>query len=977
VRGIGCLAAIFAFGLILVFAGGYFRGATSPEDARKQIPSMLQAAYNLDQQGRGEEALNTLTRALIISPQDKGAMALAMKIHSSLNEYLEAAAIANELAEIDIPNAGEILVKAFDWNLRGGGYEAAEANLNRAIELVPDNVTVRRLLAQFLNAQGRRFETREHVLHLIRLLAVLPDEILSLIDLSGPCSLASFDELINPSEINLFALGNARYRYIAMLESPQEVLDLLSKITDKYPSSAAAAAFRGRVLAESGRVKDLNQWFMKLPAGIEQHPEYWRACGEWLVFHDRHAEAVRAFGEAIRRDASDRGSLRSLVRSLEEMGKNDQAESVRERLAVLDQIFRIARDAKSEDAAWISSKLNEMVRPWESFAWRMYSAQLAGQFTEKINEMESRHASVAAWERKASLEQIRNARLQRILGFSIEPWPMPDLEAQAISSPPKAVVQRSNNLQFKDVAKESGIQTQFISNFPLDGGKLYAYQINGGGLAVLDYDHDGQSDLYVVQSGGRPNDRLSSEANQLFRCGSSGIFSEVTQTSGTGDRGYGQGVCAGDVNQDGFTDLLVANIGANVMYINQGDGTFIQASHLITPQWEAWTSSIALADLNGDHLPEIIEINYIDDPRARSGSCETTDPPCQPQRFNAATDRFWRCLPDGQFVPWVDDAESRVLAKFGLGLVIANFDRHDGNDVFVSNDGDLNHFWASKKALNASSDKYQLVESAVIRGCSIGRGGNSQACMGIGAGDFDRNGMLDLHVTNFYHEPVNLFLQNQAGYFTDEALKFRLTEPSFDVLGFGTQAMDFDNNGWLDLAVLNGHVYEPKDGGVPFRMRAQLLKGSEDGFSLQEASLGGDYWQIEQLGRTLALLDWNRDGRMDMVTNHLDTPIALLENQSKDQHWLQIELVGVISERDAIGAEVQVKAGAEQWTGWQMGGDGYMCTNEPVIHFGLGDCSVVDRVEVRWPSGQTQVFNNLEIDGRFLVIEGEGELLRR
>ncbi|MCP4890789.1 MAG: CRTAC1 family protein, partial [Planctomycetaceae bacterium] len=200
-----------------------------------------------------------------------------------------------------------------------------------------------------------------------------------------------------------------------------------------------------------------------------------------------------------------------------------------------------------------------------------------------------------------------------------------------------------------------------------------------------------------------------------------------------------------------------------------------------------------------------------------------------------------------------------------------------------------------------------------------------------------------------------------------------LVEPSFGVLGFGTQAADFDNDGWLDLAVLNGHVYDGRADDVPFQMPSQLLLGSPTGFRLQDASVAGPYWQKQQLGRTLALLDWDRDGKIDLLANHLDEPVALLENESTTGNWLQVELVGVSSERDAIGAEVVVESDDQTWHGWQTGGDGFMCTNEPIIHFGLGTSENITRLQVTWPSGRSEQFDGLKMNGRYLLIEGQAK----
>jgi hypothetical protein len=530
------------------------------------------------------------------------------------------------------------------------------------------------------------------------------------------------------------------------------------------------------------------------------------------------------------------------------------------------------------------------------------------------------------------------------------------------------------------------VNTTFASDYPIDKVDFYLHQANGGGLAAFDYDRDGRCDLYVAQSGGDPNRPGSSQPNQLFRqfadakdsefglndIVASGItFADVSASSSSDDGGYGQGVCAADINQDGFTDLLLANIGRNELYLNQGDGTFRRTTDRWVDDSGLWTSSIAAGDIDGDDLPDIVEVNYVDDPLVFKRKCQGKQLDCTPQRFRAAVDRIFRGVGDGTFERWEGAERMAELPNYGFGAVIANFDGRDGNDVFISNDGDVNHYWKSATSSDETRASYRLREAAPVSGCAIGSSGIAQACMGIASGDFDRNGLLDLMITNFHNEPVNLFLQSDSGIFLDQALKFGLAGPTKDLLGFGCQAADFDHDGWLDLAISNGHIYDATYAGIPFQMTSHLFRGSPRGFLLQDPDQAGEYWRRKHLGRTLALFDVDRDGRMDIVTNHLDQPIAILRNRSDAKHWLQIELVGVSSERDAIGARLVVKAGEETWTGWRTGGDGYMCSNEPLVHFGIGDANRVDSFRIDWPSGNTQEFKGLDADRRYLIVEGE------
>ena len=257
---------------------------------------------------------------------------------------------------------------------------------------------------------------------------------------------------------------------------------------------------------------------------------------------------------------------------------------------------------------------------------------------------------------------------------------------------------------------------------------------------------------------------------------------------------------------------------------------------------------------------------------------------------------------------FVADAENR----YGFGVIIANFDDRCGNDVFVSNDGDLNHFWqsscdradgsaASETASGHIAAAYKLAESAALTGCAVGRSGNAQACMGVAAGDLDGNGRLDLHVCNFFGESSNLFLQVRRGFFSDDIARRGIEPLSRQHLGFGTQASDFDNDGHLDLFVLNGHIFNREDQQEPFRMKPQLFVGSARGFADAQIDSSGDGSYLSQpaLGRTVAMGDFNRDGRQDLLCNHLDQPVEILENNTAtDGHWITFELIGVVSERD-------------------------------------------------------------------------------
>jgi len=949
----------------------------SPRSAEEEKRTRLNSAQTLIEQGKVDQAWDLVNRILLIDPADESALRLAVAIKQQQGEFPQAAELALQIVESNPVNAVQMLLVAFQCHLKCQEFALAEADLMRAVAASPGNAQIHRILAQFLNAQGRRIEASRHVRQLIRMKNVQHPEVLSLVDLRGPFPLTSFDTYTVDAPLSLFSLGDLRYQYSTTKSEPTELLDRARKITGKFPDSAAAVAFHARMLADLGRHDELRALLQNLPDDIRSFDEFWFAVGTLFSSDGQDRLAIGAYCQALACNPTDRESLRSMIACCTRLGESEFALSLGKRLADLDRIFRIAKEASPEDARWISGTLQDHVRPWEAAAWLMYAGQMDGTLRQLIPELNRREQAILQWEKGASAEQLQRARVETFLGSSLQQWPAPEIATLAKARRVEPTIEAAAEFAFEDVAADAGVDTGFVSGFPLDGSPYAIHEVNGGGLAAFDYDLDGQCDIYVVQSGGDPRVPDGATANQLFRLSSQKRFQDVTDVALVGDRNFGQGVCAGDLNQDGFPDLLVANIGMNSVYINQGDGTFREAEDILADNPFLWTSSIGLGDVNGDHLPDLVEINYIDDLDAFDLRCTDNYLDCQPQEFRKSQDRVLIADAQGRLSPSEAFAKNSPSAKLGFGVVMANFDRKHGNDFFISNDGDFNHFWQSQPGSKTESRQFGLVESGNLQGCSVGRAGKSQACMGIAFGDFDRNGTLDLHVTNFENEPVNLFLQSPEGIFVDEVNRKGLGQASFGVLGFGTQAADFDNNGWLDLAVLNGHVYDGRVDDIPFRMLPQLYEGNRDGFLLHAEAEAGAYWSEKKLGRTLALLDWNRDGRLDLLASHLDKPIALLQNNSTGKNWVQFELVGTTSEREAIGAEIQVAIGEERWTGWQTGGDGLMCSNEPLLHFGVGSSTGSAQVEVRWPSGMKTVINELPMNRRYLIIEGQEEPIER
>ncbi|MCG8649878.1 MAG: VCBS repeat-containing protein, partial [Pirellulales bacterium] len=367
---------------------------------------------------------------------------------------------------------------------------------------------------------------------------------------------------------------------------------------------------------------------------------------------------------------------------------------------------------------------------------------------------------------------------------------------------------------------------------------------------------------------------------------------------------YSIGTTAGDWNQDGFADLVVTSIGASTLLINNGDGTFTSRLLYQSDQHAILPSSAAIADVTGDSLPDIVEVLYVADPEmlVRPDLDENGDVlVVAPASFVPAKDRVYVNDGQGGFLQR-EISEDRDSASTGLGVVITDFDGKPGNEMFIGNDIRANHYWVR-------DDQGGWTNLASLMGCAFGNGGITTASMGIATADFDGSGTPDIHITNFFLEPVSFYI-NRGGSFEDRAVQFRLATDSRSVLGFGTQAIDVNNNGHSDLVVTNGHIEKPANPEEPFHQPPQLFLNTGRRFQLTQPADPSGYWKSLNLGRGLAKVDFDRDGKEDMVVTHIGAPSALVLNRTETKnHWLDVKLVGTTAERDAIGAHLRVHAG--------------------------------------------------------------------
>ena len=922
-----------------------------------------------------DQAVSLLKAMLVKNPTDVEVIfRLAMVTGNQGN--LEAAIDLLAAIPPDHPQAGFPAVgQSADWCLQLGRYDEAEERYRRLLVDHPNAPEANRKLAFLLNRRGRRHEAAQYITQLCMQGNVRNDELHALVHLSD----AMYDD---PQEADGIDDEQAYYpigpvavaRKLFMEEDYQAALKLMRERVPLDNLTSSVLAFYGRVTAEAQDDDEFYRWLANTDDDTRECAEYWAAIGTHLLLHGKLKSAARGLLEALDRDPTDLRSIGRLRSLLETLEYHDSAALWEERWQTLRRTLRInnqiadAQDPNADAMLRLASELESVGRRLEANLWRLIAAHYAGTDSDELKQIQSRfHELIEGSKGLPSPEE-------RLCGLDRELFPLPKLAVLREAKLRKALPERLQSEDavpgFVNVAKDFGLQHTFhVAKEPNSYG-FAVYQSIGGAVAVLDYDLDGMVDLYFAQGGCDPPAYRGTETNQLYRNLGS-VFSESTSSASAEDFRYSIGVTAGDWNQDGFDDLVVGNLGANSLLINNGDGTFTKSQLDNRDDKAVMTTSLAMADITGDAIPDLFEVNYLDDERLPrrpeiSAGGEVLES-MNPMDFTAGADRFFIHAEDGS-VEISDVTTTDGKPRAGLGVVIGNFGDGQGKQVFIANDLYPNQFWRYQPETG------NWLDQAMLRGCAHGFNGGSTAAMGVAAGDLNGNGMLDLHVTNFQNESVSLFV-NEHGFFQDRNVQFGLARSSLAVLGFGTQGLDYDNDGTLDLVVANGHIENASDLKAPFMQPAQLFRNHGVRFEQMPVIDPSGYWQRDHLGRALAKLDFNSDGQQDFVVTHLGEPSALLMNQTgSSNHWLQLEIVGVVSERDAVGSRVVARHGDREVTDWLNAGDGFLCRNQQLLCFGLGSATKVDELAVHWPSGKRQVFHDVPVDQRYLLVEGQAEL---
>ncbi len=553
------------------------------------------------------------------------------------------------------------------------------------------------------------------------------------------------------------------------------------------------------------------------------------------------------------------------------------------------------------------------------------------------------------------------------------------------SSSPTSEPADSAPAPFRDVTTSVGIDFVHVNGAT---GGFFLPEIMGAGCALFDFDGDGDLDVYALQGAPLTATRAAPDGvrtpgsgdpgqapvNRLFRselANSSVLkFVDVTTTSGVGDQGFALGCAVGDYDNDGFADLYVTNFGANVLFHNQGDGTFRDVTESAGVGDPGFAASAAFFDYDRDGWLDIYVVNYVEYSLAANRDCTRfggVPDYCGPMSYEPASDRVFRNRGDGTF----DDVTIRLGVHSslgcGLGVVCADWDNDGWIDVFVANDATPNHLW-----LNREGRAFE--EAGLLAGVAVNRDGKSEAGMGIATADFDRDGDFDVFLTHEVEETNTYYVQRDEAFFDDATAVVGLAAPSRPYSGFGTYAIDYDLDGWLDLFVANGAVRRQTNqvsNANPYVQPNQLYRNLKGRFVEQRPIVAAS---AALASRGAAFGDLDHDGDVDIVVANNAGPLQVLVNDAAaDRAWVRLRLQGTRAAKDAYGARVEVQAGGVSLK-QIVGTDGSYCSASDVRRvFGLD--SIADPVvaTVTWLGGGVERWKNIPLRSETLLRQGEGE----
>lgn len=532
-------------------------------------------------------------------------------------------------------------------------------------------------------------------------------------------------------------------------------------------------------------------------------------------------------------------------------------------------------------------------------------------------------------------------------------------------------------IKFLNVAEQAGIKHKTV--YGGEHKNRYLLETTGCGVAFIDFDNDGWQDVYIV-NGTRLEDfsKRQTPTNHLYRNNGDGTFRDVTEKAGLSRSGWGQGVCVGDFDNDGYDDIFVSYFGKNALYHNNANGTFTDVAEKagVANNRSRWGSGCAFLDYDRDGYLDLFVASYIDldlktAPLPETGPClyKGLTVACGPPGLSGGVNTLYHGNGDGTFTDVSEKAGIRKTnGTYGLGVLVADFDNDGWPDVYVAND-------SAPAALYQNNKNGTFTDVGTEAGCAFSIDGKPQAGMGVSAGDFDRDGWLDIFKTNFSGDTSTLYHNIGKGVFDDVTFPAGVGLTT-RWLGWGCGFLDADNNGWLDIFLVNGHVYpevERLTTEAGYAQRKILYRNLENGRFEDVSDKVGNAVTGPSPSRGCAFGDYDNDGDIDILINPVNAVPELLRCDSTNQNnWITIKAVGVKSNRDGIGARIKCVTDDGAQIDEVRSGGSYYSQNDLRVHFGLGKSRKAKTLEIRWPSGQTTTVNDVAANQIIVVKEGTG-----
>jgi len=547
------------------------------------------------------------------------------------------------------------------------------------------------------------------------------------------------------------------------------------------------------------------------------------------------------------------------------------------------------------------------------------------------------------------------------------PPPPPPPNAKVIKCAGRAIP------QLEDITSKTGITFQHTA----DPSKKYIVESMSGGVVLLDYDRDGWLDIYFTNA---PTVAMAIKGQTsngaLYHNNHDGTFTDVTAKAGLTSPCFAMGGAVGDINNDGWPDLYVTCLGGNVLYKNNGDGTFTDITAKAGVKDGRWSAGAAFGDYDGDGFVDLMVSNYVDfhlndlPGFGSSPNCKyrSLDVQCGPRGLKGAGDSLFHNNGDGTFSDVSKAAGvSDPNGYYGMGVAWADFNNSGRPDLYVAND-------STPSLLYKNLGDGKFAEIGLESGTAVSEDGSEQGSMGVAIGDYNHTGRPSIYTTNFSDEYDDLYRNDGNWSFTDVSYKSGIALPSLPWVKWGTSFADFDNDGWLDLIAVSGHVYPQVDSlpsGGGYRQPKLLHLNQMDGTFCDASDQPA--LQQRRVSRGLAVGDLFNDGNVDVVVGDLDGAPMILKNHGvAGRNWVSFDLAGTKSNRMAIGARVKLVAGGMTQTDEVHSGGSYLSQSDTRLHFGLGLAKKIDRVEIRWPSGQTETLTDLAPNQFYSVLEGSG-----